>query len=64
MLKKTKIGFIGLGMLGNPMAKRVIDGGYNLVVNDVRSEAVQDLVKYGAEYADTAKEKYGRIPGR
>ena len=56
MAKKPKIGFIGLGMLGNPMAKRVFDGGYELVVNDIRPEAIEDLVKYGANSAYSAKE--------
>ena len=30
-----KIGFIGLGIMGKPMAKNLIKAGYSLVVNDI-----------------------------
>ncbi len=45
----NKIGFIGLGIMGKPMALNLIKAGYNLVVYDIRPETVEALVKSGAE---------------
>lgn len=46
---KPKIGFIGLGIMGKPMAKNLIKKGYLLRVYDIRPEAMEDVVKNGAE---------------
>ncbi|SFL53727.1 2-hydroxy-3-oxopropionate reductase [Halanaerobium salsuginis] len=51
-----KIGFIGLGIMGKPMAKNLIDAGYELIVNDLNEESVKELVDYGAASLSTAKE--------
>lgn len=51
-----KIGFIGLGIMGRPMAKNLVKAGYELVVNDLLDEPVKDLVSMGAIAADTPKE--------
>ena len=39
-----KIGFVGLGIMGKPMAKNLIKAGYELIVYDFNREAVEDLV--------------------
>ena len=44
-----KIGFIGLGIMGRPMAKNLIKAGYELVVYDVVGAAVDELCGCGAE---------------
>jgi 2-hydroxy-3-oxopropionate reductase len=44
-----KIGFIGLGIMGVPMAKNLIAAGHSLVVYDIADEAVRKLVSAGAE---------------
>jgi 2-hydroxy-3-oxopropionate reductase len=44
-----KIGFIGLGIMGKPMAINLLKAGYPLTVYDVRPEPVQELVKLGAK---------------
>jgi 2-hydroxy-3-oxopropionate reductase len=43
-----KIGFIGTGIMGKPMAKNLIDAGYNLIVYDLNEEALNEVVGYGA----------------
>jgi 2-hydroxy-3-oxopropionate reductase len=43
-----KIGFIGLGIMGQPMAGHLVDAGYPLAVCDVRPEAVAVLTRRGA----------------
>ncbi|QUH26464.1 2-hydroxy-3-oxopropionate reductase [Serpentinicella alkaliphila] len=50
-----KIGFIGLGIMGKPMAKNLIKGGYSLVVLN-RNKAVEELKALGAETATTSAE--------
>ena len=45
---KRSLGFIGLGVMGKPMAFNLIRAGYSLTVYDIRSEAMSDLVKAGA----------------
>lgn len=52
----AKIGFIGLGIMGKPMARNLLRAGHSLVVYDVKDEAVQDLVADGAEGAGSARE--------
>jgi 2-hydroxy-3-oxopropionate reductase len=44
-----KIGFVGLGIMGKPMAKNLLKAGYPLTVYDVRPEPVQELVEAGAK---------------
>lgn len=44
-----KIGFIGLGIMGKPMAKNLVKAGYSVVVHDIVAEAVKELVEAGAE---------------
>jgi 2-hydroxy-3-oxopropionate reductase len=44
-----KIGFIGLGIMGRPMAKHLLEAGYPLVVHDLNREPVQELAAAGAE---------------
>ncbi len=52
------VGFVGIGRMGSPMAKRLIEAGYSLVVFDPNAEAVKDLVasraKAGRSAADVA----------
>ena len=51
-----KIGFIGLGIMGRPMAKNLLKAGHELVVFDFNKEAVADLVSNGAASTETGKE--------
>src|SRR5579884_2963280 len=50
------IGFIGLGKMGFPMARRLIEAGHRLVVFDTRKEAVAQLVARGAEAAGSPRD--------
>ncbi|QSW97713.1 NAD(P)-binding domain-containing protein [Haloterrigena alkaliphila] len=43
------VGVIGLGIMGGEMARNLVDGGYDLVVNDVDRDAVETMVEYGAD---------------
>lgn len=47
------IGFIGLGNMGQPMARRLIEAGHKLIVYDTRNDAVAPLVALGAQLASS-----------
>ncbi|MBQ9564326.1 MAG: 2-hydroxy-3-oxopropionate reductase [Synergistaceae bacterium] len=49
-----KIGFIGLGIMGKPMAKNLIKAGHELRVYNRSKEPVEELVKAGAAAAANA----------
>jgi 2-hydroxy-3-oxopropionate reductase len=51
-----KIGFIGLGIMGSPMAKNLIKAGYQLTVYDIVPTKVDDVVKAGAEAGSSSKD--------
>ncbi len=55
------IGFIGLGKMGMPMARRLIEAKHQLVVFDTRKEAVDTLVKLGAQAAISPKDVADRV---
>jgi 2-hydroxy-3-oxopropionate reductase len=48
-----KIGFIGLGIMGKPMAKNLMKAGHNLIVLDINHKPVEELTALGAESAET-----------
>jgi 3-hydroxyisobutyrate dehydrogenase-like beta-hydroxyacid dehydrogenase len=50
------IGFIGLGKMGFPMARRLIEAGHHLIVFDARKEVVEQLVARGAEPGTSPKD--------
>ena len=49
-----KIGFIGLGIMGKPMAKNLLKAGYPVMVYDIVAEAVKELVQAGAEQGSSS----------
>jgi len=46
-----KIGLIGLGIMGKPMAKNLLKAGYDLTVSDLNQSAVDEVVAAGAKTA-------------
>lgn len=50
-----KVGFIGLGIMGRPMAKNLLGAGIDLMVADLNKEAVADVVAAGATEASYAE---------
>jgi 2-hydroxy-3-oxopropionate reductase len=51
-----KVGFIGLGIMGKPMAHNLMEAGYGLVVYNRSWAAVEELAVKGAETAGSPKE--------
>ena len=51
-----KVGFIGLGNMGEPMSRNVLAAGHELVVHDTRREAAAGLETVGATWAASPRE--------
>ena len=51
-----KIGFIGLGIMGKPMAKNLLKAGYELVVYDILAAPVKEVVAAGAKAGTSSKD--------
>jgi UDP-N-acetyl-D-mannosaminuronate dehydrogenase len=58
-----KIGFIGLGRMGKPMAVNAIEAGFEVAGYDLRAEAVRDLAKLGGHPTGSPKEAARPIRG-
>ena len=50
-----RIGFIGLGNMGGPMASHIIAAGHTVTVYDVRREAAQPHLQNGAQWVDSPR---------
>lgn len=53
---QSKIGFIGLGAMGKPMAANIAKAGFELTVYDVREERCKELAALGARVVASARE--------
>jgi len=47
------IAFIGLGVMGEPMARNLLKAGHNVQVYDVRTETLEAISKEGAKYSNS-----------
>lgn len=56
MTDKLTVGYIGLGLMGKPMARNILKAGFPLVVHNRSRAAVDELVAEGAIAAGSAKE--------
>ena len=55
------VGFIGLGIMGRPMAKNLLKAGYPLIVHSRSQGPVQELVGGGAKSASTPRDVAGQV---
>jgi len=53
---KKQIGFVGLGIMGKPMAMNLLKAGYSLTVYDIRPEPVKEVVAAGAAEGTSSKD--------
>lgn len=61
MAEKLSVGYIGLGLMGKPMARNILKAGYPLVVHNRSREAVQELVREGAQAAFSPAEVASQV---
>ncbi len=55
-LPKMRVGFIGLGLMGKPMAGHILKAGYPLTVHNRSRAAVDELVTQGAQAASSPRD--------
>jgi 2-hydroxy-3-oxopropionate reductase len=60
MMSQPTIGFIGLGIMGKPMARNLLKAGYSLVVHNRSRAAVDELSKEGAQVVANSQEVAAR----
>ena len=67
--KPEVMGFIGVGVMGGRMARRLLESGFPLIIHDVNAAALKPLVKLGArvarsplEVADRARVVFASVP--
>src|SRR5258708_36005631 len=58
---EMEIGFIGLGSMGGPLSRRLIEAGHKVTVFDTRNEAMEPLIKLGAEAARSPADVADRV---
>ena len=51
-----RIGYLGVGKMGQPMAGKLLDAGHELFVHDIREEAMRPLLERQARRAASPKE--------
>ena len=51
-----QIGFIGIGLMGLPMAKNILKAGYNLKVFNRTKSKAEPLKEYGAKITNTIQD--------
>ena len=56
----SNIGFIGLGIMGRPMAKNLLKAGHKLVVYDIVQSSVDDVVASGATRGESSSDVASR----
>lgn len=56
MSDSQQIGFIGIGVMGRPMARRLLAAGHALVVFDTDAQAVAELSALGAQAATSVRD--------
>src|SRR5262245_13959106 len=49
----VKVGFIGVGSIGRPMAGQLLRAGHQLAVHDMRREHAEPLIAAGARWAES-----------
>ena len=54
--KPALMGFVGVGVMGGRMARRLLEAGFPLIVHDVNAAALKPLVKLGAKVARSPRE--------
>ena len=54
--EKNKLGFVGIGYMGRPIARRLLEAGFKLTAYDRNRRKAEDLIRYGATVAEDVSE--------
>ena len=45
--EKNKLGFVGIGYMGRPIAQRLLESGFKLTAYDRNRSEAEELIRYG-----------------
>jgi 3-hydroxyisobutyrate dehydrogenase-like beta-hydroxyacid dehydrogenase len=54
--EKDKLGFIGIGFMGHPIARRLLESGFQLMAYDRNRSKAEELIQYGGSVAQSITE--------
>jgi len=54
--EKSKLGFVGIGYMGRPIARRLLESGFKLYAYDRNQGKAEELVRYGGSVAQSVSE--------
>jgi 3-hydroxyisobutyrate dehydrogenase-like beta-hydroxyacid dehydrogenase len=54
--EKNRLGFIGIGFMGRPIAQRLLESGFKLTAYDRNRSKAEELVRYGGAVAESVAE--------
>jgi 3-hydroxyisobutyrate dehydrogenase-like beta-hydroxyacid dehydrogenase len=54
--EKDRLGFVGIGYMGRPIARRLLESGFKLTAYDRDRKKVEELVRYGGTVAESVSE--------
>jgi len=54
--EKNKLGFVGIGYMGRPIAQRLLEAGFKLTAYDRDRSKAEDLIRYGGTVAENVSE--------
>ncbi len=61
MTNSTRVGYIGLGLMGKSIARNILKAGFPLVVHNRSQAAVQEIVREGAQKASSPAEVASQV---
>ena len=53
---KSKLGFVGIGYMGRPIAQRLLKSGFRLTAYDRHRTKAEELIRYGGTVAENVAE--------
>src|SRR5258706_14784743 len=53
---KDRLGFIGIGYMGRPVARRLLESGFKLTAYDRNHSKSEELIQYGGKVAQSVSE--------
>src|ERR1700676_3987909 len=51
--EKSKLGFVGIGYMGRPIAQRLLQSGFKVAAYDRRRTKAEELIRYGGTVAES-----------
>jgi phosphoglycerate dehydrogenase-like enzyme len=54
--ENSKLGFVGIGYMGRPIARRLLESGFRLTAYDREHSKAEELIQYGGTVAQSVAE--------